>query len=616
MAPPKADTQPPWKSAAAPQETLRERFLHRLPHYTGPYNVGYMDIEVPARDPRPVSNLKRDGKPVLRLDTVLMAVYYPCDLRKHLESSDGTTKLRRVNWMPHPRVVTAKGYAKFLNIPSAPVTAYLACTSLFTKLPAFRNAKLADHWPEGMLQDQGPSGQRAREQEQSGSERLKFPVILFSHGLGGSRLCYSSICGELASFGFIVVALEHRDGSGARTYVSLPSNVEAAQIESSTAEIHTGNEDQNDPQRKRVRRRKEADLNPYYIMDYILPKDNAQDTSPHSRRGVDQKLRSAQVELRLEEIKEAYYVLGLINSGRGDEVARMNLRKKGNIGASSLGLRGIKWDNWKESMFLENVTAMGHSFGGATTVQLCRSDSLEWLGQGVILDAWGQGTPLRGTAPGDGVGKPIISISTEAFMHWKENFERVVGFCEEARESGVLCWMLTIVGSTHLAMTDFAVLYPHWMSMLMKSMVNPLRAFYLTVVASLEFLKMTLPPEQTKYNNWLDEELLLSAEAPFEPGDTMRQDHAPNDKWVAVRLKIDNEFSKRMKAWLRRTWRRILCDADKGAGLGNGLHDYGEQDEIWTHLSPTEEEVLMHMNKQRLSGGRKSGDEQTARNEG
>lgn len=599
MAPPKADTQPPRKSAAAPHKTLRERFLHRLPHYTGPYNVGYMDIEVPAREPRPVSNLKRDGKPVLRLDTVLMAVYYPCDLRKYLESTDRAKKLHRVNWMPRPRLATAKGYAKFLNIPSAPVTAYLACTSLFTKLPAFRNAKLADHWPEEMLKDQGPSGQRAREQEQSGSDRLKFPVILFSHGLGGSRLCYSSICGELASFGFIVVALEHRDGSGARTYVSLPSDVEAAKIESSTAEIHTGNEDQDDPKHKRVRGRKEAGLNPYYIMDYILPKDNAQDTSPHNPQGVDQTLRSAQVELRLEEIKEAYYVLGLIDSGRGDEVARMNLRKKGNIGASSLGLKGVKWDDWKESMFLENVTAMGHSFGGATTVQLCRSNALTWLGQGVVLDAWGQGTPLRGSDPGDAVGKPIISISTEAFMHWKENFERVVGFCEEARESGKLCWMLTIVGSTHLAMTDFAVLYSHWMSMLTKSMVNPLRAFYLTVVASLEFLKMTLPPEQTRYNTWLDEELLLSAKAPFEPGDAMRLDHAPDDKWVGVRLKIDNEFSKRMKAWLRRTWRRALCDADKGAELGNGLHDYGEQDEIWTHLSPTEEEVSTYMNKRR-----------------
>jgi platelet-activating factor acetylhydrolase len=102
-------------------------------------------------------------------------------------------------------------------------------------------------------------------------------------------------------------------------------------------------------------------------------------------------------------------------------------------------------------------------------------------------------------------------------MHWKENFERVVGFCQEAREANTLCWMFTIVGSTHLAMTDFAVLYPHWMSFFMKSMVNPLRACSLTIATSLEFLDLTLPPEHIKQKTWVNEDLLLSAPAPSEP---------------------------------------------------------------------------------------------------
>lgn len=41
----------------------------------------------------------------------------------------------------------------------------------------------------------------------------KFPVVVFSHGLGGNRLIYSCICSDLASHGFIVAAIEHRDGS-------------------------------------------------------------------------------------------------------------------------------------------------------------------------------------------------------------------------------------------------------------------------------------------------------------------------------------------------------------------------------------------------------------------
>lgn len=46
------------------------------------------------------------------------------------------------------------------------------------------------------------------------------------------------------------------------------------------------------------------------------------------------------------------------------------------------------------------------------------------------------------------------------------------------------------------------------MSLLTKSMANPVRTFYFPIGASLEFLSITLPAEQTKYKTWLKEKLL------------------------------------------------------------------------------------------------------------
>lgn len=99
---------------------------------------------------------------------------------------------------------------------------FFLATTWFTKLPCYRNARVADHWPPDKNVRQGGSQVKSMpgESPAGGPAKPIFPLIMFSHGRGGSRTAYSSVCSEFASYGVIVCAVEHRDGSGARTLVN------------------------------------------------------------------------------------------------------------------------------------------------------------------------------------------------------------------------------------------------------------------------------------------------------------------------------------------------------------------------------------------------------------
>lgn len=42
----------------------------------------------------------------------------------------------------------------------------------------------------------------------------QLPLVIFSHGLAGTRHTYTQYCTALASRGYVVLAVEHKDGSG------------------------------------------------------------------------------------------------------------------------------------------------------------------------------------------------------------------------------------------------------------------------------------------------------------------------------------------------------------------------------------------------------------------
>lgn len=276
--------------------------------------------------------------------------------------------------------------------------------------------------------------------------------------MGGSRTAYSSVCGEFASYGFIVCAVDHRDGSGARTLVNHTAEGLGSRQEREVA--------------GRLEHKLGAEKHMYDVVDFISPQNDPNDTSPGHQ--IDTELRLAQIEMRLAELEEAYSALETICAGEGKYLAEKNLRLKGAISASAQGLEGIEWTSWKDRFHLADVTMVGHSFGTATTVEVLRhQERFQWVSQGITCDIWSLALTAFQLDPGHRIRVPLLGINSEAFMYWPDNFKVAKAICEETRENGSQCWLMTIRGTVHISQSDFCILYPRKLT----------RAFKIAVVA-------------------------------------------------------------------------------------------------------------------------------------
>lgn len=141
-----------------------------------------MEIEVPVREPRTFSHITRHKQHLLQLKTVLMTIYYPAS------PPPSDQKPSRQLWLGRPRLSVAQGYSHFAKLGNLAVPMFLP--TMFTKLPAWRNAPLSDRLPPNSKPSEGP---KTRE------EAPKFPLMVFSHGLGGTNTAYSSVCGEVCT---------------------------------------------------------------------------------------------------------------------------------------------------------------------------------------------------------------------------------------------------------------------------------------------------------------------------------------------------------------------------------------------------------------------------------
>ncbi|XP_028996126.1 platelet-activating factor acetylhydrolase [Betta splendens] len=279
----------------------------------------------------------------------------------------------------------------------------------------------------------------------------KCPVVIFSHGLGAFRTLYSAICAELASHGFIVASVEHRDQSSSATYYFREKS------------------DSEKASKKVPKTRASVQDNLAQVWMYYRALQHGESEFP---------LRNKQVKQRADECILALDKLTKINSGTPVQNV---LRTQ------------FDWTTLENSMDLCRIAVMGHSFGGATAIEaLCKEVRFKC---GVALDAW--------MFPLDDeifprVKQPIFFINSEKFQ-WAGNISRM----RKLDSAVIQRKMITIRGTVHQSFPDFTFLTGNWIGKLMKlkGEINPELAIDLSNKATLAFLQRHLGLEKN-FNQW------------------------------------------------------------------------------------------------------------------
>lgn len=396
-----------------------------LPAYTGPFAVGTLDIEVPceSRTIDPVK-LKSTGETVFRLDTVLFTLFYPAE-------PNVPSKKPKHYWIDRPIRPTAAGYARFAHISN------LVTDSLFT-------------W--GLWLVAGGTTIPARvdvpflrqDADKSGSAR---PVIVFSHGMASSRTDYTQYCGELASKGYVVAAIEHRDGSGPASIV-----------------MSTGGE---------------------HIRQHITVSDLAHDDDFDVA-----KLKEVQLDFRQAEVEETIRVLRQINAGDGSEITAANTRKEGDT------LRG-----WTGRLDLDGIVIAGHSYGATLAISTLRGGSSKRLPivGCIALDPGKHSGPLN-----HDIQVPIMIIHSDSWsskhsiFFGRPHFDVVKDLDEGVIKRGKDAWFMTSMGTSHPSVTDAPLIEPMLLSWTTHTTLDVREAVNEYVGATDDFLTFLRSGDKTR----------------------------------------------------------------------------------------------------------------------
>ncbi|WVW85391.1 hypothetical protein I302_107429 [Kwoniella bestiolae CBS 10118] len=379
-----------------------------LPSATGPYNVGYIPLShkpiSPFSHPQPL--FTETTTPALRVHDIGYSVFYPADSKKGPKG---------VSWVPQPFWGVVKGYELFLQGKTGQASSrgmrWLASTLGYIA----GRLRIPVHPYAPLLPPTASSG--------------KYPLVIFSHGLAGTRHTYSQFCAGLASEGYVVLALEHKDGSGPAVCLS----------------AEEGNGDGK-------------------VLHYIRQGDIKWAS------GEDKSLthfRTLQLDIRSREIYESYHTFkNLItnNSLEGNNAYNL-LSEVGDNKEKEKDVEKKKaWiDNLKEKVDFEDLKLTGHSFGGGTVLHILQTPSPDPtnlpplpIKHAIALDPWLEPIPLPSSSTKSHPAMPpILVINSIGFTEWSNHFKRLVGMIKSAQGS-----LVSIVGVGHQSFSDFPLLDP------------------------------------------------------------------------------------------------------------------------------------------------------------
>ena len=341
-------------------------------------------MEVPVQEPKNVGTFKFKDIPEheggFKLDTVLFSVFYPAEEPADLANPG------RVVWFPK-LAQTVNGFLKM-----ARRTGWLYKTIAYPIAAAAIYGTTFPAIPEAPLRRPAQGRQ--------------WPLVIFSHGVGCSRLMYSSFCGEMASRGYIVVAVEHRDGTGPSSSIKL--------VNGETRDLEFVNwQDVEWPN---------------------LPADAQPDN--------DTTLRHDQLDMRAEEIKAIIETMRGIS--RGEPVVETSLR--------SPHFDWARWGPAWDALDVKQPIMTGHSLGGSVALlAAARRDQFDFRSVVAFDPAIQRLEPWTGE-----IHCPLLCVNSEEYTI-SADFERLQTVAKTARSMPPI---YSVAGSTHPSFSDVFVIVP------------------------------------------------------------------------------------------------------------------------------------------------------------